>query len=78
MSATMTVLQKPDGGVRGIATALHSVVLWPERWHANLGRQLKRHAPLSSCPLHAGGHRLRGSCNQGTHGCKPVDDNLAN
>ena len=34
--------------------------------------------PFPVRPLNAGGHRLRRSCNQGTHGCKPVDDNLVN
>ena len=43
MSASMTALQKPDGGVRGIATGTSSRRL-VSKTHASSGRQWKRYA----------------------------------
>ena len=47
-------VQKPDGGVRGIATGTSSVGSWRERWPANSGRQSKQHALHFSSPFRRG------------------------
>ena len=54
MSATMTTLQKPDGGVRGIAARTSFRRLVARTLARQFWKALKRHAPHSSSPSRRG------------------------
>ena len=67
MCATMTALQKHDGGVRGIATGTSFRRLITKTLVPQFGKVVEAFCALVSSPSPQGGHRLRRTRYQGVH-----------